>query len=189
MLVQSSTFCQLPPDVLQVIALEAAVVDPIGLLEDFVTLLQTCQYVYSLLSSTHNHQLYGLIFRRKFDTDAVRRRFGGRAMCSRNLSAQLRDYCAALKRIRSGDIFAPTETLEKTLWSAFFLLMANDGKNYAQLQWAGLKGFVDRFVRERLWDEHDKHRGWAVDSPINSLALYLMWYTTDYGKFYRASQR
>ncbi|EKM61870.1 uncharacterized protein PHACADRAFT_248766 [Phanerochaete carnosa HHB-10118-sp] len=178
---QSSTFCQLPLDILQNIAFEVAIAEPLGLLDDLVALLQTCHHVHCLLSSTYtyNSYLYGRIFRHKFDSGSAARRFGDTAMYSRNLCSQLYDYCTALRCIRSGNISASTDVIKKTFWSSFFLLIENDGKNYAQLQWAGLGDFVDRFVRERLWDGHDEHHGWAVDSAVNSLALYLMWYTTD----------
>ena len=184
MLVQSSPFCQLPPDVLQEIALELVVVEPVGLLEDLVSLLQTCRYIYGLLSSTRNLHLYGRILQGKFNTAAASRRLGDRATHSGNLLTQLREYCTALKHIHSGDIAAPTEAIEKTLWAAAFLCLENDGRNYAQLRWAGAHDFVDRYVRERLGDGSEANRGWPLDNPVNSLALFVMWCTLEDGKFH-----
>ncbi|GJE97849.1 hypothetical protein PsYK624_140710 [Phanerochaete sordida] len=171
--------CLLPHDVLQSIAVEVANTQSLGLLDNLVALLQTCQHIYVLLSPTHNNHLYGRIFRLKFDTGAAARHLGDRALYSPALASQLREYCAALKRIRSRDLAAPPDVLERTLWAAFFLLAENDGRNHAQLQLAGLGAFVDAFVRTRLWDGHESNHGWPLDTTANALALYLMWYMTD----------
>lgn len=72
------------------------------------------------------------------------------------------------------------------LWAAFLMMVESDGKNEAQLlEWAGLKTFADRFVRERLWEGRDNYNGWPAESVTNSLALWLMWLTTDEGAFSR----
>ncbi len=61
-------------------------------------------------------------------------------------------------------------------------MMENDGRNAAQLmEWAGLKLFVDRFVRTRLLD--GATNGWPRENIINSLAVWLLYATTDEGVF------
>lgn len=177
-------FCRLPLLVLEEIGLAVATTDPIGLPKDIVALLLSCRHIYSQLSYKYNSYLYGRIFHAMFDTRAVRRRLGLEALYSKNLSKQLRTYCLTLKRIRMGELSAPTVC--EDLWAAFFMLMENDSKNYVQLDWAGLRRFVDGFVRLRLWDDREDSFGWPAESTINALALYLMWYTTDCGKYYRS---
>ncbi|KAI0095185.1 hypothetical protein BDY19DRAFT_902185 [Irpex rosettiformis] len=59
-------------------------------------------------------------------------------------------------------------------------MVENDGKNEAHLlEWADLKSFADRVVRERLWEGRERCNGWPEESNMNALALWLMWLTTD----------
>ncbi|OJA11864.1 hypothetical protein AZE42_03276 [Rhizopogon vesiculosus] len=55
------------------------------------------------------------------------------------------------------------------------LLQTYDGKNRHHLEAAGLPDFVDDFVRKRLYKDSN---GWPQESPINCLALWLLWYTS-----------
>ena len=157
---------------------------PIGLPSDIIPFLRTCSHIHSQLSWTNNKDLYGRMFRIKFDVHAALRRFGPDALFSRNLAEQLQKYCLAMKRIRSGDITAPT--VREDLWSAFFMCIENDGRNHAQLMWAGLPRFVDGVLRLSLRSERDTGIGWPKENWVNVLALFLMWATSDYGKSRRS---
>ena len=92
---------------------------------------------------------------------------------------QLKKVCRALKRIRTGDIFAPT--LEADLWTAFIMLTENDGKNYIQLEWIGLDRFAESVVVHRLWENRNLHHGWPAESTVNSLAIWILFMMLDAG--------
>ena len=172
MLTHPSPLFAIPQELLERIALHLALSNAAGPPVHLIALLTTCKYVRHVLSST---DLYSKIFRGMFDVDAPRRRLGPRAHHSRFLVSQLKTYCTALRRIRQGDIFAPDA--EDILRTAFILLMENDGKNRAQLEWANTYDFVNSFVRRRLWQ--DLVNGWPRDTPLHSLALWVMWCMTD----------
>ncbi|PSR74766.1 hypothetical protein PHLCEN_2v9563 [Hermanssonia centrifuga] len=160
-------------------------IDPLGPPAALIPLLLICKDIYlKLLPPGLSHAsgerpdqyFYARIFKFLFDSGAIDRRLGPRPAYSRNLAAQLLVYCPALKRIRSGNIHA--DTVQDDLWSAYFMMMENDGRNAAQLlEWAGLKAFVDRFVRTRLLD--GATNGWPCENIINSLAVWLLYATTD----------
>ncbi|KAI0295023.1 hypothetical protein BC826DRAFT_1104480 [Russula brevipes] len=171
----ASPLFAIPVEILERIALEVALLSPLGPPADLIPLLCTCKYVHRTLSFHSSNDLYAKIFRGMFDVDAVRRRFGRHALQSDVLAAQLRTYCTTLQRIRRGDIYAPD--VEHFLRTAFILVTENDGKNRAQLEWANTYGFVNNFVRHRLW--HDTVNGWPKDTPLHSLALWVMWCMTD----------
>ena len=172
MLTHLSPLFAIPQELLERIALHLALANSTGPPVHLIALLCTCKYVRHALSST---DLYSKIFRGMFDVDAPRRRLGPRALHSRFLVSQLKTYCTALRRIRQGDIFAPD--VEDVLRTAFILLMENDGKNRAQLEWANTYAFVNNFVRHRLWQ--DTVNGWPRDTPLHSLVLWVMWCMTD----------
>ena len=172
MLASPSPLLAIPQELLEGIALHLALSNTTGPPVHLIPLLCTCKYVRHALNST---DLYSKIFRGMFDVDAVFRRLGPRALHSRFLASQLKTYCTTLRRIRHGDIFAPD--VEDVLRTAFILLTENDGKNRAQLEWANTYGFVNNFVRRRLW--HDPVNGWPRDTPLHSLVLWVMWCMTD----------
>ena len=64
-----------------------------------------------------------------------------------------------------------------TLILAYLLMLCNDGKNYAQLEHAGLDTFVDNFIKSRLWEGRETNQGWPLDNIFKSSALWLMWMT------------
>src|ERR1700730_12908151 len=144
----TSILCRFPAEILEHIALEVVFVDPVGPPKDITPLLCTCRRVYDVLSFDRCYNLYARIFKTKFDLGAVRRRFGPKTIRSSNLAGQLKKYCINLQDIRRGDIYSPR--IHDILRTAFFMASENDGKNAFQLEWAGLGGFVDRFVRARL---------------------------------------
>lgn len=66
---------------------------------------------------------------------------------------------------------------------AFIMMTENDGRNECQLAAAGLADYVEHFVLERLWEGRESINQWPAESTINALALWLMWFTTDFGTF------
>lgn len=166
-----------PHEILVRIALETACIDVLGPPRHLPPLLATCRRLYSIF--VRSPELYGRIFKAKFDITAARRRFGPIALLSKNLATQLKSYCSSLKRIREGNIHADYETLEKDLWNAYFMMAENDGKNAVQLiEYARLPDFVNRLVRARLHEELVQG-GWPKENTVRSLALWLLWMVTD----------
>ena len=156
----------LPFDVLVNIALELAVVESHGPPKHLVALLLTCRSIYEALGSHACPHLYARIFRSKFDTRPIVRRFGSEPSKAPGLCAQLKLYCNALRRIRGGDIAA--STVEADMWCALFMMLENDGRNEEQLEWAGCKDFIDRYIRERLFYRSDETLGWPAESKVNA---------------------
>ncbi|KAH9848014.1 hypothetical protein C2E23DRAFT_906734 [Lenzites betulinus] len=171
----------LPADVLDEIAYHTAVLDLLGPPHHLVALLCTCKRIYAVLCSQNNHHLYARIFVAKFDHRAARRRMGVKAGHASALASQLTRYCKAIRNIRSGDIYSPSIT--KDFLRAYALCLENDGKNAAQLRWAGLFEFAEQFILERLWEGRDTLQGWPVEDIDNSLALWLYWYSSSEDHF------
>ncbi|EMD32612.1 hypothetical protein CERSUDRAFT_99341 [Gelatoporia subvermispora B] len=178
MVPQSSRLCTIPTIILEHIALELALLDPLGPPAHLIPLLQTCKHVNAVLSHVTNNALYGAIFTLKFDKRAANRRLGEEAVYSSNLSSQLRKQCIALGRIRSGDISSPF--IEEDFWTAFIMMLENDGKNAAQLlEYAKLDALVEQFLHTRLWEGREQSSGWPAESTANALAVWLCWMCID----------
>jgi len=64
------------------------------------------------------------------------------------------------------------------------MMTENDGRNERQLAAAGLADYVEHFVLERLWEAKESTNQWPAETTINALALWLMWFTTDFGTFH-----
>ncbi|KAI0633948.1 hypothetical protein C8Q77DRAFT_712041 [Trametes polyzona] len=163
----------LPLDILDEVAFYVAVLDPLGPPAHLVPLLCSCKTLYSLLCRANNPYLYARIFVAKFDARAAPRRMGETAGHSAALASQLTKYCKALRNLRRGDIDSPSIT--KDFLRAFVMCLENDGKNAAQLDWAGLFDYAERFILERLWEEGTQVGGWPVEDVTNALALWLYW--------------
>jgi hypothetical protein len=171
--VQSSWLCRLPLEIIEEVVLELHD-DPTTPPSMIPPLLQTCKQLYNTLDFKTNTHLYARLFVTRFDGSAATRRLGELASNTPSLSSQFRSYCIALKRIRAGDIHA--NDITQTFWTCFSMMMENDGKNRCQLEAAGLPNFVDRFVRERLYENSEA--GWPAESEANSLAMWLLWFTS-----------
>ncbi|KAG8219229.1 hypothetical protein J3R82DRAFT_65 [Butyriboletus roseoflavus] len=160
----SSPISRLPVEILEKIVLDT----PSAVLP----LLLTSKHFYLSLGYRYNNHLYARIFRLSFDHSAPARRLGD--INAPGLSVQLRANYDALKCIRRANIRA--HNVLQTFWTSFSMLMENDGKNRCQLDAAGLPDFVDRFVRERLYENCVD--GWPAENEINALAVWLLWLTT-----------
>ncbi|KAH9830428.1 uncharacterized protein C8Q71DRAFT_886156 [Rhodofomes roseus] len=169
-----------PDDVLLLIARELGTVDPLGPPAHLPALLATSKHIYNTLCFANAPTLYDDIFCTNFDHRAAFRRLGVRATRSRNRAKQLQKVCRMLTRIRSGDIYATR--LEADLWTAFIMLTENDGKNYAQLQWAGLDRFAEAVIVNRAWENRHMHHGWPAESTQNSLAIWSLFMMLDADK-------
>ncbi|KIJ13038.1 hypothetical protein PAXINDRAFT_170794 [Paxillus involutus ATCC 200175] len=172
---QSSPLCHLPLEILEkvILALDDDLANPLSS-ATLLALLLTCKCFYQFLGCQTNNYLYAELFRLRFDGSAAARRFGELASHDHGFSLQLRSYCSALKCVRTGDIHV--NDVVDTFWSCFFMMMEDDGKNRCQLELAGLPELVDKFVRERLYENSEN--GWPAESEVNSLAMWLLWFTS-----------
>jgi hypothetical protein len=178
---QNSPLCTVPVEILEKLALEVALTDICGSTATLTPLLCSCKYINSVLSFGSSNALYARILKSKFDVCAPRRRFGDHIMENEILAHQLRKYCITLRRIRHGDIFSPY--VLEVFWTAFLMLLDNDGKNMCQLACVGLDDFVDRFVRTRVYESRWQNNGWPAENPANALALWLLWMMTTQGLY------
>lgn len=161
---------RLPDEVIHQCSFYVIAHDPLGPPQALLTLALTCR-AFSLVVLSNAFR--ARICRLMFDTGAVTRRlFHPR---DSDLADELHRCCNLLKVIRR----AETEDLDvdDTLISAYFLMLNNDGKNYAQLEHAGLDAYVDMFMRTRLWEGRETNQGWPLDNTTNSAALWLKWMT------------
>ncbi|KAG1724859.1 hypothetical protein EDB19DRAFT_292975 [Suillus lakei] len=173
MLIQSSALCKLPTEILEDIVLELISHESTSTI---IPLLQTCKQINHILAFPENSHLYSRIFRSRFDSAASVRRLGSRTHHSRHLAHQLVWYSSALKCIRRANVY--DHGVLDAFWASFALMSENDGKNRQHLEAAGLPDFVDEFVRKRLYENNVDTHGWPNESPINCLALWLLWFTS-----------
>jgi hypothetical protein len=147
-----SRLTSLPPEIIELIAFYCATVeifhhsdteiDPLQERERYATppsglrsLLLTSNRLYLLLNSASNPGLYAQIFRSKFDTAAIARRFGPAAVSAKSLTRELQKRCICLKRIRRavsvGRLYPEGKSkesvveMEECLWLAFMMMMEN----------------------------------------------------------------
>ncbi|KAF7317076.1 hypothetical protein HMN09_00442200 [Mycena chlorophos] len=163
--------CSLPLEILELVAFELTCLTPLGPPSALIPLFQTCKHLNRALS--RNLLLYSQIFKFKFDTSAVLRR------CPKPTPAQYYDqlvlYCMQLHKLR-GQVLA--DECDDVLFSAYLMMLENDGRNAAQLQHAGLDSYLDNFVRNRMWNGRGSAQGWPTDNTANACALWLVWMTT-----------
>ncbi|OAX41019.1 hypothetical protein K503DRAFT_736495 [Rhizopogon vinicolor AM-OR11-026] len=169
-----SPFSNLPTEILEDIAFHLLDHDT----SSIVPLLQSSKRINAVLAFSNNSHLYSRLFRSTFDYAASARRLGARTHDAPHLAHQLTRYSSALSCIRRGNIYASDDHLLAAFSASFALLTENDAKNRHHLEAAGLPDFVDEFVRKRLYEDCNSSNGWPQESPINSLALWLLWHTS-----------
>jgi len=168
--------CNFPREILEHVALELVMIDPVGPLTNLANLKSTCKHINNALSS---NVVKARIFCATFDSSACLRRLGPRAHRPKNLAEQLLVNHKVLATIHRGDIFTPA--IEQVFWRTFLMLLESDGKNRIQLMAAGLDDFIERFVHQRLLE--DSELGWPADNTVNSLALWIFSMTLTEGAF------
>ncbi|KAJ7728590.1 hypothetical protein DFH07DRAFT_998824 [Mycena maculata] len=166
----ASPLCTVPAEILEQIAYELTCLTPLGPPAALVPLLLTCKTVHGQLAG--NATLFARIFRFKFDASAVRRRAFDPTPAQ--YFDQLVLYCTQLQKLR-GPVLADCDDV---LFSAYLMMLENDGRNAAQLTHAGLDSYLDVFVRTRMWDKRYSSHGWPTDNVASACGLWLMWMTT-----------
>ncbi|KAJ9476912.1 hypothetical protein PHBOTO_000594 [Pseudozyma hubeiensis] len=157
---------------------------------DLHALQLVCTRLHSLLSLQANPRLYARVFRSKFDTAAIGRRFGKSALTSHNLANELRRRCILLKRMRrcvataalrpheGAALLQDDESITEMLWLAYLMMLENDGRNYEQLCWAQLHSFLALHHATEMLDSAVS-AGYPSDAVHKALALHLVYLLTD----------
>ncbi|KAJ7028410.1 hypothetical protein C8F04DRAFT_64024 [Mycena alexandri] len=165
----------IPSEILENIAYELTCLTPLGPPAALVPLLLTCKTLSRKLSG--NSVLYSRIFKFKFDSSAVRRRAFDPT--PNQYFDQLVLYCTQLSRLREQ---VHKDDCDDVLFSAYLMMLENDGRNAAQLEHAGLESYLDVYVRTRMWDNRSNSHGWPTDNTASACALWLIWMTTTEAK-------
>ncbi|KIL71274.1 hypothetical protein M378DRAFT_6075 [Amanita muscaria Koide BX008] len=171
-----SPLLTVPSEILTHIAFHLAVLSLPALPDALLPLRYTSKYLCSFLSPSQNSVLYARIYRHKFDDSAVRRRIF--SPDSKQCTEQLIYCCKTLSAIQHCNF--DQDDPSSALFAAYIMMLDNDGKNRAQLEWAGIDAYVDTFLRTRMYDPGERmaNNGWPVDHAANACALWLMWMLT-----------
>ncbi|KAF8633559.1 hypothetical protein AX15_001357 [Amanita polypyramis BW_CC] len=165
-----------PNEILAHIAFYLATLSLHALPDALLPLRYSCKYLHFRLSPTVNLPLYARICRFKFDNSAVRRK--AFVPAAGNLVDHLDHCCKLMAAIRNRNF--EDDDPSSVLFSTYILMLENDGKNRAQLEWAGVDAYVDAYVRTRIYDpvERMANDGWPRDNAANACALWLLWMLT-----------
>ncbi|KAI9435814.1 hypothetical protein H4582DRAFT_2168347 [Lactarius indigo] len=187
-------FDSVPQEVLESIAFFVVASEPIGPPGELSTLMLVNRRMYASLSSTTNPSFHSRIFAAKFDTAALVRRLGARATTAPKLAAELRRRFVQLGWLRArvgctvgggGGGGAMTEdamrALHEMLWTAYLMMLENDGLNERQLrEYARLDGWLRAF-----WFEEDgascarlaiRDNAWPPNNDISAVTMWLFWF-------------
>lgn len=179
----------LPPELLQHVIFLLVAADPLA---DLAVLRPLRSTSHALRAATAEPALHARIYRNKFDTAAVERRLF--KLTPEGLKEQLETSLAILAAIRRGvptpderqrqltDGLSVGETdIADTLFGALLLMLDNDGKNYAQLEAAGVHAYLRAYAFSHFWEGSLQNGGWPVEKAASACALWLMWLTIDRG--------
>lgn len=159
------------PEAFRNIALLAVLSTPLGPPRELLSLSLLCHASHRILSSA---KLSADIFTQKFDVKWPLARLGTSTF-QENSRLELQRRFSALKIFRRGHLNDPS--LTEAFWIAYLMIEDSDTnqKNVKQLLWAGLLGFLDSFIRHRLYQGSDRNHGWPLPNEQNSLAVALFW--------------
>ncbi|KAF8164417.1 hypothetical protein BJ912DRAFT_1049229, partial [Pholiota molesta] len=192
----------LPHEILQHILFLLVAQTPLGPPSALIPVRLTSKALDAVAGSA---ALLRRVFRLKFDAGAVTRRLFDPS--AQDLAAQLVASCRVLRSLRKGLPARPGDDaadagmgsgsgettmrgsvererevdmgVEDTLFGALLLMLDNDGRNFAQLEHAGVHAYVDAYVARRLWDGARDNAGWPVEDAAGACALWVMWLTID----------
>lgn len=179
-----------PPEVLEHIAFLTATDEFLGPPSAIIPLLSTNKRLNSCLSIKSNTLLYSRIFAAKFDVSPPLRRLRCRQPSAAALTEELQRRCYYLKRMRARldstvNPFAKDrggdEILQSLLWTAYLMMLENDGKNERQLRDYAQ---IDVWLREFWFDDHGasfakssiRMDQWPPNNDKTSLGMWLFWF-------------
>jgi hypothetical protein len=191
-------FDSIPQEVLENIAFFAVASNPLGPPCELLALLLVNKRLHATLSSTFNPHLHSRIFATKFDTAALVRRLGPGAATAQKLAAELRRRFVQLGRLRArigctvGALAAggtggegmseeAMRALHEMLWTAYLMMLENDGKNERQLrEYARLDLWLRAF-----WFAEDgtscaqlaiRDNAWPPNNDLSVVTMWLFWF-------------
>jgi hypothetical protein len=204
-------FDSIPQEVLESIAFFVVASERIGPPRELSTLMLVNRRMYASLSSTINPSFHSRIFATKFDTAALVRRLGQRATTAPKLAAELHRRFVQLGRLRArvgctvgalavgsvggggggGMTEEAMRALHEMLWTAYLMMLENDGLNERQLrEYAQLDGWLRAF-----WFEEDgascahlaiRDNAWPPNNDISAVTMWLFWFLLRPGMFHLA---
>ncbi|KZT40058.1 hypothetical protein SISSUDRAFT_1060569 [Sistotremastrum suecicum HHB10207 ss-3] len=181
-----------PGDILEYIAIALCVTDrPLGPPSSLSALLRTCRSVYNVLSFSANKPLYGRIFKMTFDSSVALRRLGLQSLTAAALADELVLRFTVMKRFRSGEgSIEPdrelldareVEQITQGLWTAYFMVLENEGKNIEMLR---IYARINTWILDYLFDANGasfindeiRQEIWPEPSVNICLAMSLAWF-------------
>ncbi|KAA1474136.1 hypothetical protein DENSPDRAFT_840689 [Dentipellis sp. KUC8613] len=185
-----SLFDAVPHEVLEHIAFYAATTTVPGPPADLIPLLLVSRKFAAGLSQSANPHLYARIFAAKFDIGALVRRLGPSGTTAPKLAVSLRRRFAVLRRLRARmDCFLrdrhPTEEdgrlLHEMLWTAYVMMLENDGLNERQLREYAQ---MDIWLRDFWFDPNGascatvalRDNMWPPNTDVAALTMWLFWF-------------
>ncbi|KZP33264.1 hypothetical protein FIBSPDRAFT_847884 [Athelia psychrophila] len=186
----SDSLACVPQEILEHIAFFVATSTFLGPPKGILPLLLANHTIHSHLAPSSNPHLYARIFVTKFDVGHAARRLGPDALSSGALSDELQRRCTCLTRIRRrSDSKVPRDPLfvydegplRSLLWTAYLMMLENDGNNLEQLRsYAGM----DQWLKEYWFDPSGsslatlsvRMDAWPPGNMQNTLAMWLFWF-------------
>lgn len=151
----------LPRDVLEHIARLTTSSSCLSSLSNILHLLLSSRTIYHQLCMHCNPHLYAQVFRIIFDVPFHRLRIPPDSALAAELSQRFR----LIRRIQRCDY--SNDVLRQDLWTAYGMVLENEGLNVAHLKSVGLSGFLDGLVRKSITE------GVANDDAIECMGLAI----------------
>jgi hypothetical protein len=162
----------LPLEVFEDVAFLIATEDTsIARLSNLIPLLLLDRETSKFLSFDSNRPLYARIYATKFDTKTTTRRLGKERLTAYGLAEELKKRCLHLRAIRT--LSSELGLIEPAIWTAFVMMLENDGKNERLLlEYAQIGHWLKNFwltISNALEGE-----GWPSNSLFNSICMWLL---------------
>ncbi|KAF8707625.1 mitochondrial carrier family, partial [Rhizoctonia solani] len=181
---RQANFTALPPEVIQDIVVWACGGTVVGPPTELAAMLAVSRRTNSALKVEQNPGLHARIFDVKFDSRAPTRRFqeAGQPLTALSFAHELRRRWIGLKRIRgvssAGKLSVCSEEHEREdQWMIYLMFLESDGRNYQQLHWARVTGYVRTLIRDKLMPS--PRPGYMHESTSRAIGLWLMWFLTE----------
>ena len=162
----------LPLEVLEDVAFWVATEDTsIASLSNLIPLLLLDRETSEFLSFDSNHPLYARIYATKFDTKATTRRFGKARLTARGLAEELKKRCVHLRAVRAAS--SEPELIEPAIWTAFVMMLENDGKNERLLL---EHAQITHWLMQRWLDISNtlEGDGWPSSNLFHTICMWLL---------------
>ncbi|KAK0457120.1 uncharacterized protein EV420DRAFT_540637 [Desarmillaria tabescens] len=155
------SFETLPRDVLEHVALLTTSSLSLSSLSNILYLLLTSRAIHHQLCIRCNPHLYARIFRAIFDVPFHRSCIPPDSAVAAELSQRFR----LIRRIQRSDY--STKALRQDLWTAYGMVLENEGLNVSHLRGVGFLGFLDGLVRKSITE------GTANNDAIECMGLAI----------------